>query len=281
MQLEDPHNPILFRMDGAVARITLNRPDRLNAIDDTSAELWNRIAREIRASESVGAIVLDARGPAFCAGGDVLAFAQLAGSGGPRVGDLADLIHEGHAILGALPIPILTVVQGTVAGGGLGFMLVGDYILASTEARFVSKYADIGLTPDCGVSTLLPQAVGMRRALQLTLSDTSVDAERALEWGLVTELAPAERLGERAEEILAHWLGGATAAFGEARRLIRAGVERPYSASLGDEARTIDAAFSRPEARERIAAFAARGRARAAAPGAAPTSTASTRGDLS
>jgi 2-(1,2-epoxy-1,2-dihydrophenyl)acetyl-CoA isomerase len=149
-------------------------------------------------------------------------------------------------------------------------MLAADYIVAGDRARFVSKYANIGLTPDLSVSTLLPAAIGQTRALRMLLDDLTIDAAMALEWGLVTELA--EDPAARGEEIAKFWLNGATAAFGQAKRLVRAGSRRSFADNLDDEARTIGAAFDTPDARARVAAFAAAS-ARAAARTDAPKET--------
>jgi 2-(1,2-epoxy-1,2-dihydrophenyl)acetyl-CoA isomerase len=248
---------ILFEVEGALAHITLNRPERLNAIDDRGARRWRDLAHEVAERDDIGAVLFDATGPAFCAGGDVAAMASLGGSG-EIVSELAEIIHEGHRVFGETPKPIVAAVQGAVAGGGLGFMLVADYVVAGEAAFFVSKYADIGLTPDCGVSTLLPQAVGVRRALQLLLTDRSLTAAEGLEWGLVAEVVPDDILRERARAVSQHWLAGATGAYGQAKRLVRDSVGRSYVEGLDDEARTIGAAFDTPDARARVAAFAAR-----------------------
>lgn len=248
---------ILLSVDDGLARVTLNRPQRLNAINAEAAQAWRDTARQVAERSDVGAMLLDAVGPAFCAGGDIAEMVAMNGGEG-SIGGFADIIHEGHRILGAMPKPIVAAVNGAVAGGGLGFMLVADYIVAGESARFVSKYADVGLTPDCGVSTLLPEAVGMRRALQLTLTSRSLTAAEALDWGLVTEVVADGETDARAREIAAGWLTGATAAFGEAKRLLRAGVGRDYATALDDEARTINAAFDTADAQARIAAFLAR-----------------------
>ena len=248
---------ILLTVDDGLAHITLNRPQRLNAINAEAAQAWRDIAAEVATRPDVGAVLFDAVGPAFCAGGDVAEMSSMDGGEG-SIGGFADIIHEGHRTLAAMPKPIVAAVNGAVAGGGLGFMLVADYIVAGESARFVSKYADIGLTPDCGVSTLLPEAIGMRRALQLTLTSRSLTAAEALDWGLVTEVVADGETDARAREIAADWLSGATAAFGEAKRLLRAGVGRDYASTLDDEARTIGAAFETADAQARIGAFLAR-----------------------
>jgi 2-(1,2-epoxy-1,2-dihydrophenyl)acetyl-CoA isomerase len=252
---------ILFTVTDGLAHVTLNRAERLNAIDGEAAERWRDIAAEIAGREDIGAMLFDAQGRAFCAGGDVKAMSELStsdASAGAGVRRLADLIHEGHRLLRESSTPIVAAVQGAVAGGGLGFMLVADVIVASDKARFVSKYADIGLTPDCGVSTLLPEAVGRRRAAELLLTPRMLNAAEALDWGLITEVVAPDAVAERAAEIAAHWLGGATVAFGQAKRLLRAGASRSFQASLDDEAVTIGAAFDSADARARVAAFVTR-----------------------
>ncbi len=245
---------ILLHVADGLARVTFHRPDRLNAMDFAMGQRWRDVARAVTADPAVGAVILDAAGPAFCAGGDVIAMAT-SGVGGADVTDAAHVIHEGIRTFVDSDKPIVAAVQGAVAGGGLGLMLTADYLVAAQRATFVSRYANIGLTPDLGVSTLLPAAIGQRRALQLLLQDRTLDAAEAQEWGLVAEVVADP--GARAEEIARFWLGNATGAFGQAKRLVRAGAGRSLAENLDDEARTIGAAFDTTDARSRIAAFAA------------------------
>jgi 2-(1,2-epoxy-1,2-dihydrophenyl)acetyl-CoA isomerase len=252
---------LLFDVHDGLAHLTLNRPERLNAVGPEAIALWHRYAGEIADRDDIRAVLFDANGRAFCAGGDVRAMSELGGDGtsaGQVVTELADAIHAGHRMLRESAKPIVAAVQGPVAGGGLGFMLVADLIVASDRATFASRYADIGLTPDCGVSTLLPEAIGTRRALELTLTSRTLSAAEALDWGLVTEVVPADEVAARARAIAETWLSGASAAFGQAKRLVRSGLSREFQAALDDEARTIGAAFDTPEASARVAAFAGR-----------------------
>ena len=150
---------ILFDVTDGLARITLNRPARLNAVDPDAIARWQSIAHEVADRDDIGAVLFDANGRAFCAGGDVVAMSQLAAGesdAGAVITALADRIHDGHRTLRESAKPIVAAVQGPVAGGGLGFMLVADLVVASDRATFASRYADVALTPDCGVSTLLP-----------------------------------------------------------------------------------------------------------------------------
>lgn len=247
---------ILLRVEGSLARVTFDRPASLNAMDFPMARRWRDVAHEVTSDPSIAAVILDANGPAFCAGGDVVAMATT-GAAGAEVTATAEAIHDGIRTFVEAPLPMVAAVQGAVAGGGLGLMLTADYVVASDNARFVSRYANIGLTPDLGVSTLLPAAIGQRRALQLLLQDRMLDAAEALDWGLVAEVVASSDLPTRVEQIARFWLDGATAAFGQATRLVRVGAGRSFADNLADEGATIGAAFDTPEARARVAAFAA------------------------
>ncbi|WP_285137670.1 enoyl-CoA hydratase/isomerase family protein [Microbacterium sp. lyk4-40-TSB-66] len=247
---------ILLHVEDGLARVTFDRPASLNAMDFPMAARWRSVAQEVTTDASVGAVILEANGPAFCAGGDVVAMATT-GAAGREVTETAEAIHDGIRTFAEAPLPMVAAVQGAVAGGGLGLMLTADYVVASENARFVSRYANIGLTPDLGVSTLLPAAIGQRRALQLLLQDRMLSAAEAQDWGLVAEVVASGDLRARVDEIARFWLEGATAAFGQATRLVRVGAGRSLAANLDDEAATIGAAFDTPEARARVAAFAA------------------------
>jgi 2-(1,2-epoxy-1,2-dihydrophenyl)acetyl-CoA isomerase len=247
---------ILLHIEGGLARVTFNRPAFLNAMDFDMGRRWRDVAYEVTGDASVGAVILDAAGPAFCAGGDVMAMA-MSGAAGSDVTGAAHVIHDGIRTFALSDKPIVAAVQGAVAGGGLGLMLSADYIVAADSAKFVSKYANIGLTPDLGVSTLLPAAIGQRRALQLLLQDRTLSAAEALDWGLVAEVVPREEVAARAEAVAAFWLENSTAAYGQAKRLVRVGAERSFTENLDDEAASIGARFDTADAKGRIAAFAA------------------------
>lgn len=248
---------VLLEISDGLARVTLNRPGSLNAIDAEMAARWREVALAVVSDPQVGAVLLAAAGPAFCAGGDVRHMAT-SGEGGSVVTRLAEVINEGSRALLDSAKPVVAAVQGAVAGGGLGLMLTADYVVASSGARFVSRYADIGLTPDLGTTSLLPRTVGEGRALQLLLSDLTLDAATARDWGLVAEVVAPQELAVRAEQVARAWLDGATAAFGQAKRLVRAAASRPFAAGLEDEAVTIGTAFDTAEARARVAAFITR-----------------------
>lgn len=254
---------ILLTVDEGLARLTLNRPASLNAFDADLAMAWRDVTAEAVARDDVRAILLDANGRAFCAGGDVLAMATGMG-GGEDITSLAHVINEGILSLTSSAIPVVAAAHGTTAGGGLGILMCSDYAVVGARSQIGSLYANIGLTPDLSVSAQLARAIGERRALQLVLQDRMLTASEAVEWGLVAEAvegadaaAEADAVRARAEQIARFWLAGAAGAYGHAKRLVRSQPSRTFAEQLAEEARSIGSAFDTPEAKARVAGFAA------------------------
>lgn len=255
---------ILFAVEEGMARLTLNRPARLNAFNADLAHAWKDATAEATSRADVKAILIDAAGPAFCAGGDVIDMATTMGASGAEITALAEVINSGIRSLTESAVPVVAAAHGTTAGGGLGILLCSDYAVVGSRSKLGSLYANIGLTPDLSVSAQLARAVGQRRALQLVLQDRLLTAGEAVEWGLVAEAvegedaaAEAESVRARGEEIARFWLAGAADAYGQAKRLVRAQPERSFVEQLSEEARSIGAALETPDAQARVAAFAA------------------------
>ncbi|CAN7226987.1 enoyl-CoA hydratase/isomerase family protein [Microbacterium foliorum] len=257
------NDAILFAVDEGLARLTLNRPARLNAFNADLAHAWRDATAEATSRSDVTAILIDAAGPAFCAGGDVIDMATTMGSA-DDITALAEVINTGIRSLTESAVPVVAAAHGTTAGGGLGILLSSDYAVVGSRSRLGSLYANIGLTPDLSVSAQLARAVGQRRALQLVLQDRLLSAAEAVEWGLVAEAVEgsdsadeADLVRARAEEVARFWLAGAAEAYGHAKRLVRSQPERTFAEQLSEEARSIGAAMATPDAQARIAAFAA------------------------
>lgn len=257
------NDAILFAVDEGLARLTLNRPARLNAFNADLAHAWRDATAEATSRPDVKAILIDAAGPAFCAGGDVIEMATTMGSGA-EITALAEVINTGIRSLTESALPVVAAAHGTTAGGGLGILLSSDYAVVGSRSRLGSLYANIGLTPDLSVSAQLARAVGQRRALQLVLQDRLLSAAEAVEWGLVAEAVDAEDpaheadlVRARAEEIARFWLAGAAVAYGNAKRLVRSQPERTFEEQLSEEARSIGASLATADAQARVAAFAA------------------------
>lgn len=239
-----------------IATIRLVRSEHGNSFDTSAAIALRDAVRRVASDADVAAVAFAADGPLFCAGGDVRAMADAAARG-EFVHQLAGILHDALITLRALPIPIVAIVQGTAAGAGIGLLLAADIVVASDSAKFVSAYSRIGLSPDCGVSALLPATVGVRRAAEFLLTDRILDAPTAVEWGLITECVPPERLAARAQEILTLLADGPQHSLGEAARLLRFAPHRTYDEQLADEAHTIATLAEQSAAASLIDTFAA------------------------
>lgn len=193
--------PVLTEISGAIGTVILNRPDARNAMDTDVLRLLPRAMAELDADERVDVIVLTGKDPAFCAGldlkelgstgGNLSAIGQAPDAGGGAAGGRRDLDRlfwrpVTKAVIGA--------VNGPAVTGGLELALQCDFLVASERARFGDTHARVGVIPGGGMSVLLPQAVGWRKAKQLSLTGRFLDAAEALEWGLVTHVVPHEEL---------------------------------------------------------------------------------------
>lgn len=171
-----------YAVADAVAHVELNRPDAANAFDlDTTRELAAAVERAATDVE-VRALLVTGAGPRFCAGGDVASFAA-APDQPAYIHQLAIELDAAFRALAAVEKPVVVAVQGAVAGAGLALMLSCDVIVAAPATKFVFAYSGIGFTPDCGVSYLLPRAVGQQRALAFALTGKPATTTEAHEWG--------------------------------------------------------------------------------------------------
>jgi 2-(1,2-epoxy-1,2-dihydrophenyl)acetyl-CoA isomerase len=247
---------VRYEDEGAVARIVLARPEASNSVDLPAARAFGA-AVEKAADEAVRAVLITGEGKRFCAGGDVVS--MVAAEDRPSyLQELVVELDQAFLRLSMLEKPVIAAVQGAVAGAGLALILSSDIVISARSTKFLMAYAGVGLTPDCGVSYLLPRAVGQQRALELALTGRVLTAAEALEWGLVTEVvddgAPADRGRELASELVA----GPRFAFAEAKRLLRSSWEVSREQSSKDEARTIAKAVMSEDAGALIEAFVRR-----------------------
>jgi enoyl-CoA hydratase len=183
---------LLLEIDDAVATVTLNRPEKRNALNSALLAKLRQTLESLDQDEQVGAIVLTGADPAFCAGLDM---AELGETG-------ENMINAGEQSgLGPIPplaTPLIAAVNGPAITGGLELALLCDIVIASENARFADTHARIGLLPDWGSTALLPQAVGIRKATEMLLSSNFIDPEEAHRCGLVNEVTPHDQLLEKA-----------------------------------------------------------------------------------
>lgn len=180
---------LVIEVDDGVATITLNRPAARNALNAALRAAVPAAIAELDARDDVGAIVLTGADPAFCAGLDLK---ELAAGGGDA--DLSGTVIADRGPFGPRRTPIVGAVNGVAITGGLEYALHCDFLVASERARFADTHTRVGILPGWGLTVLLPEAIGVRRAKQMSLSGNQVDAATALAWGLVNVVVPHEQL---------------------------------------------------------------------------------------
>jgi len=173
-----------------VATLTLNRPDRRNALNAPLRRRLREAIGETEANPDVDVVILTGADPAFCAGLDLTEFSSP--DSGLRDGPPPDGRDRGP--LGAHTKPIIGAVNGVAVTGGLELALACDFIIASERARFANTHTRVGVLPGWGLTVLLPEAVGLRRAREMSATGNYVDAQLALVWGLVNRVVPHDEL---------------------------------------------------------------------------------------
>ena len=246
---------ILFERTGAVARITLNRPHCGNALDLAMTRELLEAIKAAEEDERIRALVLTGAGKLFCAGGDVAAFSD-AGAGLPEfLREITVCLHTAIMHIVRMPKPVIIAINGPVAGAGVGLALCGDITIADPAAHFTLAYTGLGLTPDGGVTWLLPRLVGLRRAQQLCLTNKRMKAEEAVALGLVTSLAAAGELAAETAVLAEELAMGATAAIGATKRLLLASWATSLDMQLEAESLSISERGRSAEGKEGIASF--------------------------
>jgi 2-(1,2-epoxy-1,2-dihydrophenyl)acetyl-CoA isomerase len=237
-----------------VAHLTLNRPDAANGIDLALARDLMDATLAITADDRVRAVLLTGAGARFCGGGDLKSFAgreELP----THIREVLGPLHVALALLVRGDAPVVAAVQGSAAGAGIGLVGAADLVIAGESTRFVMAYTGVGLTPDGASSWFLPRLVGLRRALELTLTNRVLSAAEALEWGLVTRVVADDAVRGEAEALATGLAEGPTRAFAAAKRLLHASLESTFESHLAREAEAISAAAGGSDAVEGINAF--------------------------
>lgn len=248
---------VLFAVTDNVAIITLNRPERLNALTPTMRrELLDAVV-QCDGREDVRAIVLTGAGRGFCSGGDVKAMAEANETGRRR--DLADKIApvRDKAVLAMRDVskPLIAAVNGPAAGAGMNIALACDIRIASNTARFGQTFSRRGLHPDWGGTYFLPRIVGMAKACELTWSGRMIDAEEALELGIVSRLTEPDALMPAALEMARSFAAGPPVAIRLAKRAMYRGMESGLREALEFETYAQNICSETQDAKEGIRAF--------------------------
>lgn len=246
---------VLLERVGAVAVVTLNRPRVGNTVNMALVRHLEAIVDDIAADPGVRCVVLTGTGKLFCGGGDLDAFAEAGQETSAFLFELASTLHRSVLKLAGMDKPLVTLVNGPAAGAGLSLAISGDFVLSAQSAHFTAAYGMVGLTPDGGMSWLLPRLVGMRRAQDIILGNRRIGADEAAAIGLVTRVVPDDALREEGMALAARLADGAIGAMAGARALLADSLQNDLALQLDLEVARITQAGASAEAREGIAAF--------------------------
>jgi 2-(1,2-epoxy-1,2-dihydrophenyl)acetyl-CoA isomerase len=224
---------IEFSIGDGAARLTLNRPDRLNAF---TVEMHREISAaldEVESDKTVRTLLIAGAGRGFCAGQDL---ADRAVAPGGVAVDLGESVEKRYnpliRRLTGLPMPVVCAVNGVAAGAGASLAFASDIVIAAKSAKFIMSFANIGLVPDSGSSWALPRLAGQARALGLALTGEPLAAERAADWGLIWKCVDDDKLGEEANALIAKFAAAPTRGLAETKELIRTAFARPLDEQL-------------------------------------------------
>jgi len=246
---------VRLSVDEGVATLTFNRPQVFNAMDADMMIQFRAAAELVQKDAAVRAVVLRGEGKAFLAGGDVALFHQ-------RIKELPDVIvrwgREMHFAILALrraDKPVLASVQGACAGAGFSILCAADLAVVADNAYFSLAYTRIGASPDGGSSHFLPRLVGYKKAMELTLLSSTLDAATAKSLGLVNWVVPADQLAQETQRIARELAKGPTVAYGEAKRLMNQSFERSVETQMEEELAAFARCAKTQDLAEGVAAF--------------------------
>jgi len=251
-------SPLLFERDGPIAKITLNRPAAGNALDLPLGSALVQAAIQCDSDPTIRCVVLTGAGRMFCTGGDIAVMASSGDQVGAVVSELASTLHMAMSRLARMDKPLVILVNGPVAGAGFGLSLCGDIVLAARSAKFSAAYGALGVSPDGGLTWLLPRLVGLRKAQEIIISNRRIDAEEAETIGMITRVVDDEALADEGAKLAAGLARSATRAIGTSRALLLSAFDNGWEVQMELEARGIAANIASPEGREGVAAFLAK-----------------------
>lgn len=251
------YETIQLEMREAVAIVTLNRPDSLNALTTQVAQDFKAAVNEAREA-GARAIVLTGAGRAFCAGGDLREMQTIAAREG-KVDAFFDeplrILNECILLIRQSPLPFIAAVNGAASGGGCNLALACDLVIAGQGAKFNQAFIKIGLVPDCGGTFILPRLVGWKLATEMMMTGDVVTASRALDLGMINAVVPDEQLMAQAMAMAERLAQAPTVAIGKIKELLEASAKNDYGEQLELERETQITAGKTKDFKEGVAAF--------------------------
>ena len=252
------YETILFEVDSGIARLTLNRPDKLNSFN---VQMHGEVREALSTVVSGGArvLVLSGAGRGFCAGQDLSDRAVAPGATGAAGVDLGESLQDRYnplvRALHDLPMPVIAAVNGVAAGAGANIALACDIVIAARSASFVQAFSKLGLIPDSGGTWILPRLVGNARAMGLTLLGNKLPAEQAAAWGMIWQCVEDSELAATVDAMARQFAGAPTRGLAATKFALRRSWQHSFSEQL-DHERDVQRVLGRTEDYvEGVAAF--------------------------
>jgi 2-(1,2-epoxy-1,2-dihydrophenyl)acetyl-CoA isomerase len=249
---------LVIARDDGVLRITLDRPDKRNAISDVMVAGFVDAVTVASTDDDLRVIVLDGAGDNFCGGADIVA-RNRDRDARPRAGSIQRrLPTQAHRLVPMLlevQVPVVCKVRGWAAGIGFSLALAADFTIASIDARFWEPFTERGFTPDSGATWLLPRRVGVVRARELLLLGRQLSGAEARGWGAIHDAVPGTQLDADVDRLVAQLASGPTVTLGLAKWLLHAGSELALDQHLQNEAFALELSSRSDDFREGMAAF--------------------------
>ena len=246
------YETIEFKLEAGVARLTLNRPDRLNSF---TVQMHEEVADALGQLGEARCLVLTGAGRGFCAGQDLNDRAVAPG----QSVDLGESVEQRYnpliRKLVALPMPVIARVNGVAAGAGANIALACDIVIAARSAKFIQSFAAIGLIPDSGGTWVLPRLVGQARALGLALTGEALPAEKAEQWGLIWKAVDDQKLDAEVDALAQRFAAGPTRGLARIKTMIRESWGQSLDSELDSQRDAMRELGFSDDYREGVAAF--------------------------
>ena len=246
---------ILLDVRDAVAHLTLNRPDAANTIQLEICRELMEATIAIDEDPSVRAVVLGGKGKMFSGGGDLKSFSGQGQRLPAYAKEVTTYLHAAVSRLTRMDAPVVAAVHATAAGAGMSLVCACDFVIAAKSAKFTMAYTKAGLTPDGSSTYFLPRIVGLRRALELTLTNRLLSADEAADLGIVTRVVADAEVHEAADAFARELASGATRAYGLTKRLLHQSFVETLETQMELESRAIADIMRTDDAKEGIDSF--------------------------
>ncbi|WP_414641998.1 enoyl-CoA hydratase/isomerase family protein [Actinocrinis sp.] len=256
--MESGGEPVRYEVTGAVATVTFNRPDAMNALDVPTKEALLAALRSASADESVRAVVLTGTGRAFCVGQDLREHIQKLNSGDPPLSTVRDHYNPITLAIAEMPKPTIAALNGVAAGAGAAFAFACDLRIAADTASFTLAFSQVGLSADSGASWTLPRLVGTAKAIELLFNPQKIGVREASSLGLVNEVVPADRLAEHVAALAERLAAGPTVSYAALKASVNFGASHSLAETLEFEDAMQTKCGATADHREAVDAFLAK-----------------------